>query len=464
MKNNREEMIPQIVEERLQEVYGQIRRGEIVQMKKQKKIYKSWVSIAAAVVLIILIPSAVYAAVACFQKSERRSGDELTYEFELNYELIPGEYQVSAGYLPEGFADNGSGQYRSADDDRWITIMPVYTTAELDQLSSGITVKRIDEVERTELSGMPADVITFQEAEKYQSDTWIFMFNESAGYVLNLIAGHAVERDELLKFADSLKVERTGDGHFETEDEKLSREQKESDSARREIESRKNWDALAALGIPEGKIAGVGEELFSFGNAYSYMITDYGFTDSMDGFEEKDFFDFSRFEGWLNEDGTLRPYTRMHYDKNGELLEEVQTEQEFLRVNVKVHCYDDTEPDVPLELTLQYITRTPDGALTWAEDSYHAVPEENYTLQMDQGAVYLDKAVHTEGEKRSHFFYRDMKSGEDLEYTLLFVVDQDRKDDFLLYRTGENSALWQTETMTAGEIRDGLEGYISLQR
>ena len=56
-----------------------------------------------------------------------------------------------------------------------------------------------------------------------------------------------------------------------------------------------------------------------------------------------------------------------------------------------------------------------------------------------------------------------MKSGEDLEYTLLFVVDKDRKDNFLIYPTGSNSALWQAETMTAGEIRDELEGYISLR-
>ena len=35
MKDNREEMLPQIVEDRLQEAYDKIRRGEIRQMKKQ---------------------------------------------------------------------------------------------------------------------------------------------------------------------------------------------------------------------------------------------------------------------------------------------------------------------------------------------------------------------------------------------------------------------------------------------
>lgn len=38
MKRNREEMLPQIVEDRLQEAYEQIRKGEIKQMKKGKNI------------------------------------------------------------------------------------------------------------------------------------------------------------------------------------------------------------------------------------------------------------------------------------------------------------------------------------------------------------------------------------------------------------------------------------------
>ena len=55
-----------------------------------------------------------------------------------------------------------------------------------------------------------------------------------------------------------------------------------------------------------------------------------------------------------------------------------------------------------------------------------------------------------------------MKAGEELEYTLLFVVDKDREQDFLLYPRCANNDLWQTESMTAGEIRDSLEGYLQL--
>ncbi len=212
-------------------------------MKKRKKTYKNWMGAAAALALIVLIPSAVYAAVTYFQKAEHRKGSNVTYEFQLNYDLVPGEYEVTPEYLPEGFADDGAGKYCSADD-KWITIMPVYTMAELEKINSEITVNGVEEVEHTELSGMPADIITFQEAKKYQSNTYIFLFNESEGYVLNIVAGYKVEKNELLKFADSLTVERTGEGHYETEEEKALREQKESDAALSALEGQKNWDAL----------------------------------------------------------------------------------------------------------------------------------------------------------------------------------------------------------------------------
>ena len=124
MNHNREEMLPQIVEDRLQEAYELIRSGEIRQIqdreerqirnreekqargetgkrtgesaakqmwegerkqmkdragsnrartsrKKKSGRRKSWLSVAAVLALVIIIPSAVYAAVVYFQKTDR---------------------------------------------------------------------------------------------------------------------------------------------------------------------------------------------------------------------------------------------------------------------------------------------------------------------------------------------------------------------------------------------------------
>ena len=489
MNKSREERLPRIVEDRLQEAYGQIRRGEVKQLKKQtdydtvrsrKKgkagrrtkrstavLRRSWVSVAAVLMLVILIPSAVYAAVTYFQKNVRREEGDMTYEFALNYELVPGEYQVRAAYVPKGFADDedGDGKYYG-ENEEWITIMPIYTTAEIERINGEITVSDIDKVEHTKLSGMEADVITLQDAKRNQSNTHIFLFNEEEGYVLQIVAGYTTDRKELLKFADSLSVTRTGDGQYETEDEKAARQKAEAGEQASLLEGQKTWDALMELGIPEEKIFAEGEELKveGFDQSVGFTVTGYEFVGSMEGFDRGYFFDYSIFDGWVKEDGMLRPYSRQHMDKEGALIGEEKAEQEFLRVDLKVHCYDDTDPDIPLGFMLQYVEETKDGGLTWAEDFYEPIPAENYWLRMDNRAVYFDKAIHVDGEERNHFFFRDMKAGEELEYTLLFVVDQDRKEDFLLWPEIANNDLWQTESMTAGEIRDSLEGYLRLGR
>lgn len=465
MNTDREERLPQVVENRLQEAYDIIRKEERKQMKRRKNSNRRWIGAAAAVVLAIAVPSGVYAAVSYFQKNVQEEADSLTYEFALNYDLVPGEYQVTADYLPEGMTDDGSGQYRSPKDDRWITVMPIYTMAELERINGQIVVEHIDQVEHTQINGMAADVITFQEAEKYRTATWLFLFNEHAGYVLDIRADYSVPREELLKFAEALQIERTGDASYETEEDKELREKEAAAAREAQADASGRWADLMRQGIPQEKIHPLGEELRLQDGSFGYRITDYAFLDSIQGFDKDNFFDYARFDGWLNPDQTLRPYTRQHYDKDNQLLAEEKTEQSILRVDVEVCCYDEqaAASDASLSFDLTYIEKNPDGSCTWAEDSYDAVPAEQYYLQMDNSAVYFDTATHTQGEDRKAFFYRHVAKGETLKYTLLFVVDQDRRDDFLLAPTGYNNSLWQCESMTVQEIRDSLDGYVQLQ-
>lgn len=467
MNRKVEEGLPCIVEERLQGAYESIRRGEIKQMKRKKRSYRGWIGIAAALVFIVAVPSVVFAAVVYFQKNVHQEEERISYEFKLNYDLVPGEFQVMPDYLPDGFSDQGDGKYQG-EGDEWITVMPIYTMAELEKANGQIAAENIEKVEHTVLSGMEADVITFQEAEKYRANTYLFLFNEREGYVIHIIAGFSVGKEELLEFADNLNVVRTGDGSYETEEEKADRVKEEEKAGDLALEASKNWDALIKLGIPREKIYAVGEELQIYDGAYGYTVTGYEFLDSLDGFAEKDFFDYGRFDGWLNEDKTLRPYTRQHYSKDGELLSEEKAQQEILRVDIDVHCYGGewngtALEEVPLDFQLVYVAENQDGACTWAEDRYDAVPSEEYALQMDDSAVYVDGSDPIEGEGRKDFFFRSMEKGETISYTLLFIVDQDRKNNFLLSPAGSNNSIWQSESMAAEEMRDALEGYIRLE-
>lgn len=466
MTDKRQERLPRVVEDRLQEAYGQIRRGEVRQMKKNKitVIRRGWTGVAAACAIVMTVSVGAVAAAAYFQKEAHQEADALTYTFDINYELIPGEYEVTPGYLPAGFADQGDGKYDRGDG-LGITVMPIFTTAELDKAGGELSVEEPDKVEHTTLSGMEADVITFKEAEKYQSPTYIFLFNETEGYVLQIISQYPVERGELMKFADSLTVTRIGDAAYESADEKAAREQAEEEERQAALARAKTWDALMEAGIPDDKVLGIGDELLYLEGGFGYTVTDYEFLDSIEGFNEKDFFDFSRFDGWLNADKTLKPYTRQHLDEEMQLLAEEKTEQKILKVDVKVHCYDNSafDGEAPLDFSLQYVKPGTGTAFTWDRDEYTGVPNEHYELQMDNSAVYLNKASHTQGEDRKDYFFCRMNDGEELSYTLLFVVDEDRTDDFLLYPSGGNNSINQTETETVKEIRDELEGYIRLR-
>lgn len=71
---------------------------------------------------------------------------------------VPGEYQVTPQYLPEGLTDTGHNQYRG-ENEEWVTIMPIYTMDELDRAGASIEVNGIENVEHTVLSGMEAESI-----------------------------------------------------------------------------------------------------------------------------------------------------------------------------------------------------------------------------------------------------------------------------------------------------------------
>lgn len=462
MENRIEERLPEVVEDRLQEAYDRIRKGEVKQVKKQRYSYQRWTSAAAVCALVVTVSAGVVAAAAYFQREAHQEADQVAYEFDLNYDLIPGTYKVTPEYLPDGYIDRGDGKYDMGDF-KGISILPIYTMAELDKLDGEIALEGVEKVEHTTLSGMDADILNMGDG-KYSSHTYIFLFNASEGYVLQIYADHSVDREELLKFADNLVIERTGDMAYETEEEKTEREQEEERAEQSEVNARKTWEELLIAGIPDDKIFGVGEELKTMDGAFGYTVLDYAFMDSIEGFDEEKFFEYSRFDGWLNEDKTLKPYSRQHYDANGKVLEEGEAEQEFLKVEMKVHCYDNRLLEgVPMDFRLEYAEKNTDASYTWAEDSYRAAPEADYWLQLDNGAVYLDEAIHTEGEERKDYFFRNMEKGEELTYTLIFVVDKDREDALLLNPVSGNFSVDQVESMTAQEIRDELDGYIELK-
>ncbi len=417
------------VNEKVEEAYAQIRRqGQAGKVKHYKRPRKTVVLLAACVG-VMATSVLVAAATGFFTRDTQMEEDMLTYAFDLDYDLKPGTFEVIAQYIPEGYVEGDTNKYWP--EDNWghgFTLMPILNTADLEREGNKIQENNVENVEHATLSGMEADVITFKEADRYEAPTVIFLFNPQEGYVLEVWGDYNVPQEELVKVADSLTVERIGDAEYDSEEEKAraAEELQQEESLQAEIEEINSRGVAAEHVIPVGTAYTLERE----NSRKTFTVEEAEITDTLENYVTGNFYDYSLVEPWLLEDGSLRPYTRQHYE-NDTLLDEETVEQCFLRVKVKVsqellEGAEDWDREVALDARIQRLGDFQGNSYQWPTDYYQPVPSEHNFLHIDDNCVYLDQPANLEGEERAHsFFWRTMDDGEELEYEIIFVLDKD---------------------------------------
>lgn len=445
--------LPECVEERMQEAYQSIRKdisgsqGKVV--AKRHRINK-WVAAAAVAVLTCTTTLGVLAATGFFSKEVIEKENAVTYKFSVDYELVPGEFEAVPTYLPEGYMEQEENKY--CGEDNWghgISVFPVYSTAELEKINNTINVRGAGNIEETTLAGMEANIITYPEEEKNRSPKYIFLFNPQEGYVIQIWGDYEVPMEELKKFADGLQITRISDAAYETEEEKAARlKEKELDQQVMDDLEQKRAVRLEK-GVRKEEIIGIGktakvEITDGSGERYiseEFTVTDAQFADRVSEYDSSGFYDYSEVEPWLNEDGTLKPYIRELLDEEGNSISEEQVNQQFLIIKAKVkkcaldESGEDTSEaskDTGINANLVRMIEREDGSYTWATDCYQPRPDQENFLQTDNSAIYFDQAEFTDESNRNHFFFRTLDKGDELEYTLIFVVDEDMKDSLFL--------------------------------
>lgn len=460
--------LPEVVEKRINAAYTMIRaEGEGNGMKhKKRKTARAAVGIAAACGLFITVTTGVLAASGYFEKFVNQKEDSITYEFSINYDLVPGEFEVKAKYLPEGYKEQEKNKYWKDDNiGHGISILPIYSANELKQCEELLSQDNIEQVEKTVLNGMEAHVITYQEAEKYKCPTNIFLFNSSEGYVAQIYGDYSLEVEELKKVADSLEINRTKDVAYETADEEAARLQEEEEEKVYNDQLAADYQALREAGIPKDKMFSMGTQGTSWAGDAGYTVNSYEYLTSGKDLAASCFYDYSEVSPWLNEDGSLKPYTRQTYqivDDQSKLVKEETIEQVFLKVNITAKCYKNNWDAVPFDASLIYTKKLEDGSLTWADGTmdddvfYQSVPAENHYLQTDGSCIWFSEAANLEGDERVHqFFWRNMEVGEELTYDIVFVVDKDRMDQFVLSFNAFSNSPWNGV--------EGVNGYFLLE-
>jgi len=432
---NQDIQVPKVVLEKADVAFAMIQYKGQIQPHRKKSLFKKWMVAGIAATLMLSTTILAVAASGYFSKKTIERSDTITYQFELDYELVPGIFKATPGYLPEGFVEQEDNQY--CPEDNWghgISILPILNIAELDLLNSKLSENDIEDVVKTTLNGMEAHVITYK--SKYDERKYIYLFNSIDGYVMQIFGDFNVPIDELKKFADNLTIERIADDSFASAEEKAALANKDVQSEAVDQAYDKAIEELNSKGIGQEELIPIGKE-----GKFGYLDSNVGYTiesaeyiDSVSSYDVNNFYDYSEIEPWLNEDGSLKPYTRLHMDENGNVIEELKVNQKFLIVQVKAIRYDDGDiEEMPLDATLQRLVLRDSGRYTLPEDQYTSVPSEDYSLQTDNRCIYMTRAENIEGEERAHsFFWRSMAAGEEIEYTLIFVVDEDMKDSVVL--------------------------------
>ena len=461
-KLNKHITLPEHVEGKMNEAYQQIRVRSSMENSKvvayQKLKFRRWMTVAATFTLMIATTVGVLAANGFFSREIVKNEDSTTYKFDIDYELKPGKFELTPGYIPAGYYEREEGKYWPDNDEHSGITVAVNSTTDIEKLNEKLQSSR-QLLETTTIGNSEADILVDDKTEPDKGMKEIYIFNSEEGYVAWVWGDNGTPLADVKKFAEELVVTRIADGVYETAEEKTERQNREQE----EQAAMEGWmeqeEAIREAGISESDLFAIGQEGIKeieyedgiLTKTVGYTIESAEFVDNIKDYDPANFYNYEEVSPWLNEDGSLKPYLRIEDTvgdgKASSFTDAVMVNQSLLKVIVKAKRYNEEnvyapedELMTPLDGRLIHLEKKTDGNYTWG--STHSMPAEgqNYNLKYDEMPIYIDSPQFTEGDKRTHsFFYRDLAVGEEIEYTLVFVVDEDQKDSLALDFNGFSS-------------------------
>lgn len=462
MKQNLE--IPENVDQKIKDTYEKLGVPKTVPMRTYRR-HRRCVAAAAVLIAASTVTVVGFAANGYFQKIVEQDADKLSYHFTIDYDLTPYDIEVKPGYLPEGYKMMGEdspygGKIRNEEEDAGISIIP-YNLARLDELTEDnpLSYDHVTEVKKLTIQGMDADMIK-TESKSGARGADIFMFNEKEGYAVQVYSDGKLSDDDLEKVAETLeiKVLDTQISYKTEEEKKTEKEQAES--------MRDKDKEIYLSGVKKENVHSVGEQvhnpevesLTDVPNMYGMTLDSYGdirytveSVDILDSLPASDYPSeyYRDFENEaapaLNEDGTLKPYTRVKTmfsldgdDATEEIDENVKSK--FIVVKMKLQNTRNTEPmtEVDVAPVLTHLTEREDGdynypTFSFGPADYNSAQIHSRYMIAGAGAFYFNAPYYTEGTERlKDFTFYKPGAGEELEYTLVYAADEDELDNMCL--------------------------------
>ena len=466
-----EAKIPKRVDEKMQDAYRQIRQNarqeeqenmpesgqEKISRKKRQGRVRGWKVVLAAATLSLGASFVVVAANKFLQANLVEKDETVQYEIQVNKEQEAHQITAEPTYIPDGYVYSEDGPYGG----KWhneatggtITVI-TYNAAQLDEMSrlgndeELLKYKKDSHLDQLEISGMKTDVFVddnfYVDSEKTIKN--IYLFNEEYGYGVRVWSESDLPAEELVKVAEGMEIRVLDEIVPYTTDEEI-------EVIKKEQERLEDQAAGSDVSIPSQAVHGVGEEVQ---NPYYEQVKDHEddirYTVqsvevkdqiSTEGYPAENFVNYDEISAWMNEDGSLKPHERYTSDAGSEKT--VSTvDSKYVVVRMEARNAGDTQSEwnasggVSLAPTLTELTRQEDGTYRIPNVDYHSA-NEGYSLQYGgyqngNFAQYFDAIWNTEGTQRMKAgLYRPMAPGETLDYTLIYVVDEDRIDDMVLW-------------------------------
>lgn len=451
-------VIPEKVDRGMQEAYMKLgikKPGKTTFFLKRKVLR----ILAAAAVLTAGSSIVVFAANKFLSANLVKEEEAVTYDLTIDHNQETHEIEVEPTYIPEGYVLYGEntplgGKWHNDETGGTISIFTM-NAAELDEyirlgntdeLTHGMKEKNLKE--EIEINGMKVALFMPDSAYIDSDKTTVkaMLFNEEDGYLINIYHNSQLSKEETIKIAKGLDIrvlDSTVPYKTDEEIDKLLAEQKFDEEQRK---ARMKPELLAD------------NNFFSIGTELKLPFTEFEDGTKMDDFrytvesiEVKDrlpvseyptenYYDYDgEMADWLNEDGTLKSHERFKYtyDASGNetgvpLVQTVASKFVVVHMKLKnnneVNLFDNEVMVCPF---LKYLDKDENGfSRSDATDLQYFPANENYHLTTDGFPVYFDKMYYTDGiERLKRFHFVPMEPGEELEYTLAYVVDEDLLDN-----------------------------------
>ena len=485
--------VPECVDEGIKRAYDMIGiSGERKVIRRRKRIWPAVAAVAALTAGLSITAAAVNYYLKVHLEEE---GQVLKYYIEVDKEQKEAhQIEVNPTYLPKGFeaeqAEEGAPKkiYGTVEGDS-ISIIS-YNAAELyrmSQLEENVFAEyRKDSYSAVE-GEQKLDLFT-RKNEKVDSDreiTDVYLFSEEEGYGVWIWSESSLEQEELVKIANGLEITVLEETVPYPSEAEIAEERQNDKDAAKKAEAEQEY--RSSNGVSEELVYQVGEEVkdttremmaesypdylrevyLSEEEDIRFTVLSTAVSDTLptDTFSQQYF--TTDMENWMNEDTSLKAHQRYRLgEEEGQTTFDARADKEAETVNskyviVKMKAKNVSAFQTDLNKTvgvsiapiLTVMQEGEAGKLVYPQETFWSA-NEGYDLQWgaERGGsfpIYFDKPYFTEGIKgvKSRLFC-PLAPGEEMEYTLVYVVDEDQLSNMYLHFYPQNEMEMNGEYLT----------------